>query len=169
MCVTVDWIKLTLQLIRGGYMNLSVKQARENSFGFLINMLAQKINKVMAVELQSFGLNLGQFVTLMVLAEKEGINQTELGNTIGMPGYATTRNLDALEELKLVQRHPHPKSRRSHMIYLTKKGKALARKLPPLIEKVNSDFLAELEVKDRHQLIELLKKVLNSLDDALLK
>ena len=113
-------------------------------------------------ELRSIGLNKRIFATLMMLSEQEGVNQTELGNAIGIPGYATTRTLDTLEEMGLVKRCPDPNSRRAHRIYLTNQGKAIVKKLPPLVQRVNSDFLAALEEEERLQLIETLKKVMVS-------
>jgi DNA-binding MarR family transcriptional regulator len=145
-------------------MNLKIRRVRENSFGWLVKMLAQKIDTIMDYELRSIGLNKRIFATLMMLSEQEGVNQTELGNAIGIPGYATTRTLDTLEEMGLVTRCPDPNSRRAHRIYLTNEGRALAKKLPPLVRRVNSNFLAALEEKERYQLIETLKKVLLSVN-----
>lgn len=147
-------------------MNLKTRQIRENSFGWLVKMLSQKIDRLMADELQSIGLNLGLFTTLMMLSEKEGINQTQLGNAVGVPGYATTRTLDTLEERELVKRCPDPNSRRAYLIYLTDKGRALTKKLPPLVQRVNLHFLTMLEEEERHQLIETLKKVLHFADST---
>ncbi len=124
-------------------------------------MLARKIDLILDDELRSIGLNKGIFATLMMLSEQEGVNQTELGNAIGIPGYATTRNLDALEKKGLVKRCPDPNSRRAHRIYLTNEGKTVAKKLPPLIRQVNSNFLSALEEKERLLLIQTLKKVLH--------
>lgn len=127
-------------------------------------MLSQKIDRLMADELQSIGLSLGLFTTLMMLSEKEGVNQTQLGNAVGVPGYATTRTLDTLEERELVKRCPDPNSRRAHLIYFTNDGRALAKRLPALVRRVNSNFLAALGEEERHQLIETMKKVLHSAD-----
>lgn len=124
-------------------------------------MLSRKIDTMMDDELRSIGLNKGIFATLMMLSEQEGVNQTELGNAIGIPGYATTRTLDTLEEMGLVKRCPDPTSRRAHRIYLTKEGRSSVKKLPPLVRRVNSHFLSALEEKERRQLIETLKKVLH--------
>jgi len=143
-------------------MNLKIRQVRENSFGWLVKMLSQKIDTIMESELRSIGLTRGIFATLMMLSEQEGVNQTELGNAIGIPGYATTRTLDTLEEMGLAKRCPDPNSRRAHQIYLTNEGKALVKKLPPLVQRVNSDFLSALKEEERHQLIETMKKVLHS-------
>ena len=143
-------------------MNLKIRQVRENSFGWLVKMLSQKIDTIMESELRSIGLTRGIFATLMMLSEQEGVNQTELGNAIGIPGYATTRTLDTLEEMGLVKRCPDPNSRRAHRIYLTNQGKALVKKLPPLVQRVNSDFLSALKEEEQHQLIETMKKVLHS-------
>jgi DNA-binding MarR family transcriptional regulator len=145
-------------------MNLKVKQIRENSFGWLVKMLALKIDTVMDTELRSIGLNKGLFGTLMMLSEKEGVNQTELGNAIGIPGYATTRNLDSLEEMGLVKRCPDPHSRRAHLIFLTEKGRTVGERLPPLVQKVNQKFLGTLDTEEHETLIKVLQKVHRATD-----
>jgi DNA-binding MarR family transcriptional regulator len=141
-------------------MNIKARQARENSFGWLVKMLSQKIDKFMAEELRPLDLNLGSFAILMMLSEQEGVNQTELGKSVGVPGYTTTRTLDLMEIRGLVERQSDPDSRRAHRIYLTNEGKALAKKLPTILKHVNSNFLSTLKKNESTQLIETLKKVL---------
>jgi DNA-binding MarR family transcriptional regulator len=141
-------------------MNIKARQTRENSFGWLVKMLSQKIDKFMVEELRPLDLNLGSFAILMMLSEQEGVNQTELGKAVGVPGYTTTRTLDAMEVRGLVERRSDPDSRRTHRIYLTNEGKALTKKLPTIMQRVNSHFLYALKKKETTQLIETLKKVL---------
>ncbi len=141
-------------------MNLKARQTRENSFGWLVKMLSQKIDKFMVEELLPLDLNLGSFAILMMLSEQEGVNQTELGKAVGVPGYTTTRTLDVMEVRGLVERRSDPDSRRAHRIYLTNEGKALTKKLPTIVQRVNSSFLYALKKKESTQLIDTLKKVL---------
>jgi len=145
-------------------MDLKVKQTRENSFGWLVKMLSQRIDRTMTDELKPLGLNPGLFATIMTLLEQEGINQTKLGNAIGVQGHTTTRNLDILEEMSLVKRCQDPDNRRIHRVFLTKEGKTLGKKLPLLVKKVNSNFLSALDENESTQVVEILKKVLNSAD-----
>ena len=124
--------------------NSDIKHIRENSLGWLLKMLSQKIDRIMAKELSKMGLNINFFAVLMTLLEKEDLTQTELGKAVGVPGYTTTRTLDRLEEMEFVQRRPDPNSRRAHRIFLTKQGRDIGKNLPALVKKVNSDFSSSL-------------------------
>ena len=97
----------------------------------------------------------------MMLSEQEGVNQTELGKAVGVPGYTTTRTLDVMEVRGLVERRSDPDSRRAHRIYLTNEGKALTKKLPTIVQRVNSNFLSALKKNESTQLIDTLKMCCN--------
>ncbi len=111
----------------------------------------------MQTALKEVGLNSGQFATLVTLLDGEGINQTELAARVGVPGYATTRTLDALEGLGLTTRKPDPTSRRAHKIYLTEKGRKKAKELPGIVAHVNASFLRPLGNADQKELVRLLQ------------
>lgn len=135
------------------------KKRRENSFGFLIQTLAKRLDVMMRDELKAHNVDLKIFANLMFLAEKDGVNQREIGNTLNFPEYYTSRNVDALVELGFAERRPDPNSRRSFLIFLTPAGKAKAKQLPPVIKKVNDEVLKELSETERKQVIGLLQIV----------
>ena len=135
------------------------KKRRENSFGFLIQTLAKRLDTRMREELSAHDVDLKIFANLMFLSEKDGVNQREIGNELNFPEYYTSRNVDALVNLGFAERRPDPNSRRSLLIYLTPAGKAKAKKLPAVIKRVNDEFLAGLSIAERNQVVSLLQKV----------
>ena len=116
----------------------------------------------MKEQLEPLGLTQVQFAILMILMEEDGISQAAIGKRIILPGYAMTRNLDALEERQFIERRPDEKSRRSFRIVLTDEGRALAPMLFEIVTKVNSDFLSDLEETEVSQLKSLLTKLISS-------
>ncbi|MGB5547130.1 MAG: MarR family winged helix-turn-helix transcriptional regulator [Polyangiales bacterium] len=144
---------------------ISVKQAkparraRENSFGWLVNMLGNRMDAQMREKLAVLGLDLPSFATLMTLFEGEGVTQTELSAAVGVQSYATTRTLDRMEKQKLVERRASPRSRRSYQIYLTTKGKALRGDLIAIVATVNKEILQHLELGQRKQLVTWLQQI----------
>jgi DNA-binding MarR family transcriptional regulator len=92
----------------------------------MLKRLSIALDAEMSNELKRLELSLGQFAVLMTLSEAEGLTQTEIGKKIAMPGYATTRTLDALEEKRYVERRTDERSRRSHRIYLTDQSRRIA-------------------------------------------
>lgn len=143
-------------------MDLKVRHTREGSFGLILRKIFERIDHQMEQELQKIGLSTKLFGVIMILLEKEGLTQVEIGAIAESPGYVTTRKLDTLEKMELVERRPHPASRRAHQIFLTKKGSGYRKILPAIIKKVNQRALLPLDEKENKQLLFLLKKVLEA-------
>lgn len=133
------------------------QRVREDSIGWMLKVLCTSLDAEMSNELKRLGLNLGQFAVLMTLSEAEGLTQTELGKIITMPGYATTRTLDALEEMRLVERRKDERSRRSHRIYLTDRCQGIVPELFAIVEKVNEGLLSALSRAERREIAKILR------------
>ncbi|MDD1826726.1 MarR family transcriptional regulator [Photobacterium sp. ZSDE20] len=132
---------------------------RQNSFGWMINVIANKATKDFDLELKKHGLSIALWPTLMCLWEEEGVTQRDIAAKSKVENSTTTRTLDKLEKLELVERRADPNSRRSFRIYLTEKGKALEEVLIPIPVKLNEELMAALDAKEQQQMIGLLKKM----------
>ena len=136
---------------------------RQASFGWLINVVATKASKAFDNELKKHGLTVALWPTMMCLWEEEGITQTEIAQKSKVENSTTTRTLDKLEKLGLVERHDDPNSRRSFRIFLTDKGRGLKDELLPIPVQVNQQVLRDLSVDEQTQLIGLLKKMVDKI------
>ncbi|MEL0608198.1 MarR family transcriptional regulator [Vibrio tasmaniensis] len=132
---------------------------RQNSFGWMINVIANKASKDFDLELKKHGLTIALWPTLMCLWEEEGITQRDIAAKSKVENSTTTRTLDKLEKLELVERRADPNSRRSFRIYLTEKGKALQETLIPIPMKLNKELVSALDPQEQQQMISLLKKM----------
>ncbi len=133
---------------------------RHTSFGWLIAVLASQLESDLDSRLREIGLNIGSWPTLFALWEEDGLTQTELTNRCHTAHYTTTRTLDALEKQGLVERRPHPTSRRSHLVCLTARGKKLETSATAMAQACNEDVLSALSAKERTQLNTLILKLL---------
>ncbi|MCK8076778.1 MarR family transcriptional regulator [Vibrio sp. 1CM2L] len=132
---------------------------RPNSFGWLVNVVANKATKDFDTELKKHGLTIALWPTMMCLWEEEGLTQRDIAAKSKVENSTTTRTLDKLEKLELVERRADPNSRRSFRIYLTEKGKALEEELIPVPVRVNKALMSELDAEEQQQMIMLLKKM----------
>lgn len=149
-------------MIRGNVLTTQTSKTqgmREGSFGFLVQSLARRLDARMKAELQEIGVDVKIFANLMILSEQDGINQRTIGERLNFPEYFTSRNVDALVKAGLAERRPDPDSRRAFLIFLTDAGRAKADLLPPIIRRVNDEFLAELLPSDRTQIVDLLRSI----------
>ena len=137
----------------------NTRRARENSFGWLVNALGRRMDAAMRAELAAHGLDLATFATLMTLYDEEGLTQTDLSSAVGVASYATTRTLDRMERQGLVERRPHPQSRRTHQVFLTEKGRALQPELAGIVARVNKEALRHLDPVSRKKLVGWLQEI----------
>lgn len=133
---------------------------RQTSFGWLIAVLGSQLATDLDTRLQGIDLNIGLWPTMFALWEEEGLTQAELASRCQTAGYTTTRVLDALEKLQLVERRPHPTSRRAYQIFLTEKGRALEAAGTDMAKACNAEFLAPLSDEESEQLHRLVAKVI---------
>lgn len=134
---------------------------RQSSFGWLINVLANDASKLFDNELKKHGLTIALWPTLMCLWEEEGVTQRDIAKKSKVENSTTTRTLDKLEKLGLVERQPDPESRRSFRIYLTEEGRALQSQLVPIPAGLNKEYLSVLESNEQKELLRLLKKLVD--------
>ena len=132
---------------------------RPNSFGWLVNVVANKASKDFDVELKKYGLTIALWPTLMCPWEEEGLTQRDIAAKSKVENSTTTRTLDKLEKLDLVERRADPNSRRSFRIYLTEKGKELEKDIIPVPARVNKELMSALDADEQQQMIGLLKKM----------
>lgn len=134
---------------------------KKRSVGWMFKMLCTHFDAEMTRELGKLNIKKNEFGVLMTLLNTQGITQIEIAKSIVMPGYATSRTLDSLEEKGLVERRADENSRRSFRIFLTKKGESLGPELFKIIGKVNKRFMADLNPTEQKQLTSILTKLLS--------
>jgi len=132
---------------------------RQTSFGWMINVVANQAAKVFDTELKKHGLTIALWPTMMCLWEEEGVTQSEISAKSKVENSTTTRTIDKLEKLGLVERRTDPNSRRSFRIYLTEQGLALKETLLPIPLAINKELLSSLEETEQKEMIRLLQKM----------
>ena len=85
-----------------------------------------------------------QFSVLLLLDRNPGRNQTEIANTLGILRPNFVAMLDALESRGLCARMRSPNDRRSHILVLTDKGKAVLARAKKLVATKHEARLNEL-------------------------
>jgi DNA-binding MarR family transcriptional regulator len=126
-------------------------------------LVANHASKKFDQRLKEKGLTLALWPTLMCLWEKEGINQREIAQMSKVESSTTTRTIDKLETLGLVERQPDPDSRRSFKIYLTEEGRALKKEVIHLPLEVNQQLLDPLTEQEQTIMVQLLQKLVAKL------
>jgi DNA-binding MarR family transcriptional regulator len=101
-----------------------------------------------------------QFSVLLLLDRNPGRNQTEIANTLGILRPNFVSMLDALESRDLCARMRSTNDRRSHILVLTDKGRAVLSRAKKLVaSKHEARLNALLGPANRVALLDMLSKI----------
>ena len=101
-----------------------------------------------------------QFSVLLLLDKNPGRNQTEIANTLGILRPNFVAMLDALESRDLCARMRSANDRRSHILVLTDKGRAVLARAKKLVASKHEARLIEVLGPANHTaLLEMLSKI----------
>jgi len=101
-----------------------------------------------------------QFSVLLLLDKNPGRNQTEIANTLGILRPNFVSMLDALESRDLCTRMRSTNDRRSHILMLTDKGRAVLARAKKLVATKHEARLSELlGPANRAALLEMLATI----------
>jgi len=98
---------------------------------------------------------------LAALAEFGPASQAALGRRTGIDRSDVVAALNELTAAKLVERAPDPADRRRNIITLTEEGRNHLKRIDPVLDEIQDEFLAPLSDSEREQLTELLTKIVN--------
>ena len=138
----------------------------DNSFGYLINLAAQRLKYELHQTFQAKGYDITpeQWAVLNRLWEQDGLSQVELAERTFKDKPSTTRILNLLEQKGVVHRRRDAEDGRVIHVYLTKTGKNLKAKLVPCAEEVLVKSGKDLTNEQLAQLRHLLAKIVKNLE-----
>ena len=110
--------------------------------------LHRRVAGAIGAELRTLGLSIPQFDLLSTLTETEGLTQQELAERLYVTKGNVSGLVDRLVEAGFVERRPSPADRRSHALYLTSEGRALAERAMAVQEQYVRDTLGRLSAPD---------------------
>jgi len=125
----------------------SVTEAHESP-GFLLWQVTAVWQRRIAAALRPHELTQVQFALLASLLwlsrTESSITQATLARHAKLNAMMTSQVLRTLEGKGLVERNAHPGDTRAKILALTKKGRALAWKMVPLVEQADAVFFSAL-------------------------
>jgi DNA-binding MarR family transcriptional regulator len=112
--------------------------------------------------LESVGLTPALFGLLNVIGSREGAIQQELGSVMGIDRSTMVSLIDQLEGAGLAKRRTSATDRRAREIAITPKGRRLLERGRRMILETEDEVLTGLTAEERGELIELLRRALDS-------
>jgi DNA-binding MarR family transcriptional regulator len=97
-----------------------------------------------------------QFRTLVILSNRGEINLATLASLLGVQPSATGRMVDRLVSAGLIDRLPHPTSRRELLATLTKRGREIVRRVTEHRRTEIAAIVENMPLAERHGLVRAL-------------
>ncbi|OBF18127.1 MarR family transcriptional regulator [Mycobacterium kubicae] len=101
-------------------------------------------------------LTIPQFRTLVILSNRGPINLATLATLLGVQPSATGRMVDRLVSAGMIDRLPHPTSRRELLAALTKKGREVVAKVTANRRTEIARIVEKMPPAERHGLVRAL-------------
>ena len=116
---------------------------------------------LVAISARSIGqvddsITIPQFRTLVILSNRGSINLATLASLLGVQPSATGRMVDRLVSAGLIDRLPHPTSRRELLATLTKRGREVVRRVTEHRRAEIAGIVEKMPPAERHGLVRAL-------------
>lgn len=131
----------------GGLVGYAVRRVQLVLFQDIVNAL------------QDHKMRPAQFSVMVLLEANPGVTQSSLAQSLGVDPPRMVNLIHDLEKQGLAVRVRCKQDRRSHGVFLSKKGETLLAELKALVEESDRRMTQRLSAAEREQLLELLGKV----------
>ena len=140
--------------------------ARKTDYGPLPYLIGYQLRRAQVRVFNDFSRHMadldltpGQFGVLALINANAGLNQSELGNAMGVDRSTVVSVIDRLERLGLAERRPAPNDRRSYALYLSEKGKKILAMARRRVMQHEKDIARHLSEEEHTLLLSLLKRL----------
>jgi DNA-binding MarR family transcriptional regulator len=103
------------------------------------------------------------WVILAILLDEEGLSQNEIAAKTIKDKTTIARQIDKLEERKLIQRVKESSDQRVSLVYLSDQGKELISNLIPIVQQVLRDCASGIAKEELEVTKQCLKTILSNL------
>jgi DNA-binding MarR family transcriptional regulator len=146
---------------RRGAMASDNATSADESVDAITDALLTASRLLVAISARSIGqvdetITIPQFRTLVILSNRGPINLATLAGLLGVQPSATGRMVDRLVAAGLIDRLPHPTSRRELLAALTKRGREVVRRVTAFRRGEIAAIVEKMPPEERHGLVRAL-------------
>lgn len=109
----------------------------DDRLAHLVKDATRALVRGLQMRLTEHDVSFGHWAFLRILWESDGLTQRELSEQAGVQEPTTFSAMKAMEALGYVESKHLPGNKKNMHVFLTRKGKALKKKLVPLAEEIN--------------------------------
>lgn len=144
-------------------------EAPEDSPGFLLWQTTITWQRLIKKALDVYEISHAQFVIMAILLwfeeHHEEPTQIAIARLSKLDKMTVSKSLKKLVVEGYIRREESQKDTRAKWVYLTPKGKELAAKLVPIVERIDGEFFGKTPRSDQQILIQILGKLMEETND----
>lgn len=140
-------------------MHMIAMNPLDTSVGFLLNRAARSMKRGLESRLVTYSLTATQYIVLALLAKKDGLSQSQLGNHLYFDNPTVTGVIDRMERDGLVERRRTSDDRRVINIFLSRKGKDILAQVETVADDLDSEATQVFSPKEKSDLVRMLNTI----------
>ncbi len=130
--------------------------------GFLIRRLHQIHVAMFLEEFKSQNITPVQYGLMTAVAALPGLDQTALGQEVGLDRTTTADVVKRLEDRGLLERHPNPLDRRTRHVRLTAEGQTRVVELQADMTRAQDRLMEPLRPAEKAMLMDLMRRLVEA-------
>ncbi|KQY19357.1 MULTISPECIES: MarR family winged helix-turn-helix transcriptional regulator [Rhizobium/Agrobacterium group] len=109
----------------------------------------RKLRALFDARVKARGLTLSRARALFALSKRDGLNQRELADELGIETPTIVRLLDGMEKQGFIERRVEASDRRAKQIHMTARGRNIAGEIDKLACEIREQVLGGVDNKDK--------------------
>ncbi|KQT92521.1 MarR family winged helix-turn-helix transcriptional regulator [Rhizobium sp. Leaf453] len=109
----------------------------------------RKLRALFDARVKERGLTLSRARALFALSKRDGLNQRELAEELGIETPTIVRLLDGMEKQGFIERRIEASDRRAKQIHMTERGRGIADEIDKLACEIRQQVLDGVDAKDK--------------------
>ncbi len=133
----------------------------------LLAQVCQAYRTLSDAFMEQIAMHRAQAATLCHLFDQEGMTQSEIAEQLAVQGATVTNMLQRMEDAGLVTRQRDVEDNRLVRVYLTETGREKEQSITEQFLKLEATIFAEFSQTDRTLLRQMLRQLLNNMNNRL--
>jgi len=133
----------------------------------LLAQVCQAYRTLSDAFMEQIAMHRAQAATLCHLFDQEGMTQSEIAEQLAVQGATVTNMLQRMEDAGLVTRQRDAEDNRLVRVYLTETGREKEQSITEQFLKLEATIFAEFSQTDRTLLRQMLRQLLNNMNNGL--
>jgi|SRR5215217_5459405 len=123
----------------------------------------RKLRVLFDARVKETGLTLSRARVLFTLLRRDGLNQRELAEELGIETPTIVRLLDGMEKQEFVERRTEASDRRAKRIHLTEHGRKSAEEIEELARKIRIEVLEGIGPEEKRTALKVTNTIIDNI------